>query len=125
MRMFVDTGRRASTTLPPPQELKVLLNPEECKVWSVECTLGGKLFYRNKGSFKKCFDIASVRFIDVYTDMQYASGFNVHADFDIITKDGRVIEISTWSRKLIVAARAWAETPDPRAALRAARRGYV
>lgn len=122
MKLFLDTGKSPSTKLPPSTELKQILNEDECKVWSVEMTLGGRLFYRNKGGFRRCYDIAEVRFIDSYTDRDFAPEWSVHADFDIITTDGRVIEVATWHRKIIEVALRYVSKPDPRAGVRAARR---
>lgn len=122
MKLFLDTGKAPSTTLPPSTELKQILNEDECGVWSVEITFGGRLYYRNKGSFRRSFEIAEVRFIDSYTDKTFAPEWSVHADFDIITTDGRVIEVATWHRKIIEAALRLTVKPDPRAGVRAARR---
>lgn len=122
MKMFLDTGKRAPTAMPPMDELKVILNPEECRVWSVELTLSGKLFYRKKGSLKRHYDIAEVRFISTQRYKDYAPEWSVQADFDIITSEGKVIEVSTWHRKIIESALNYVVTPDPRAGLRAARR---
>lgn len=122
MKLFLDTGRPQSTKLPPSMELKQILNEEECGVWSVEITFGGRLFYRNKGSMKRSYDIEYVRFIDSYTDRTFAPEWAVHADFDIVTTDGRVIEVATWHRKIIEAALRLTPQPDPRAGVRAARR---
>jgi hypothetical protein len=122
MKLFLDTGRPTSTTLPPCTELKQILNEDECQVWSVEITFGGRLFYRNKGSLKRSYEIAEVRFINSYVDKTFAPEWSVHADFDIITTDGRVIEVATWHRKIIEAALRLTVKPDPRAGVRAARR---
>lgn len=124
MRMFLDTGKAAPLAMPPMDELKVILNPDECRVWSVELTLTGKLFYRKNGSLKRHYDIAEIRFISTQRYKDYAPEWSVQADFDIITSEGKVIEVSTWHRKIIEAALNYVSRPDPRAALRAAR-GYA
>ncbi len=100
MKLFLNAGNAPSTKLPPADELKQIKNENDCRVWSVEITFTGKLFFRNKGSLKRCYDIAEVRFIDSYIDNRYAPEWSVHADFEIITYDGRIIEVSTWHRKI-------------------------
>lgn len=57
-----------------------------------------------------------------YTDRTFAPEWSVHADFDIITTDGRVIEVATWHRKIIEAALRLVVKSDPRAGVRALRR---
>ena len=104
MKLFLNAGKAPSKALPPSTELKQILNEDECKVWSVEITFGGRLYYRNKGSFRRSYEIAEVRFIDSYVDKSFAPEWSVHADFDIVTTDGRVIEVATWHRKIIEAA---------------------
>lgn len=122
MRLFLDTGKPTSTALPPCTELKQILNEDECQVWSVGITFGGRLYYRNKGRLKRSYAITEVRFIDSYTDKTFAPEWSVHADFDIITTDGRVIEVATWHRKIIEAALQLVVKPNYRAGVRAARR---
>ena len=104
MKLFVEPGKAPPTKLPPSDELKQILNEDECGVWSVEITFGGRLYYRNKGSLRRCYDVAEVRFIDSYVDKRFAPEWSVHADFEIVTTDGRVIRVATWHRKIIEAA---------------------
>lgn len=123
MRMLIDTGRKRPTAMPPCEELKQILNEEECGVWSVEITLRGRLFYRKKGSLRRHYDIQSVQFRDSYVERSYAPKWAVHADFDIITADGRVIEVSTWHKRIIESALELAPMPNPRGHIRIVGRG--
>ena len=105
----------------PWDGLKEILNPDECRVDSVEIYFG-KLYYVNRGSLRRRSDVEKVLFIDSYTDKTNAPGFQVHADFDVYLKDGRVIEVATWVEKIIEVALKYAPRTDPRAGLREARR---
>lgn len=120
MKLFLSPRDDNPTKLPWGEFLKIL-NEDECGVDSVEIYFG-KLYYVNRCSIRRRSDVEKVEFIDSYVDKTNARGFQVHADFDVYLKDGRVIEVSTWVEKIIKVALKYAPASDPRAGLREARR---
>ncbi len=120
MKLFLTPRESAPTKLPWGAFLEIL-NADECGVDGIEIYFG-KLYYVNRCSLRRRSDIEKGECIDSYVDKSYAPGFQVHADFDVYLKDGRVVEVSTWMEKIIEVALKYAPAADPRAAVREARR---
>lgn len=81
-----------------------ILNKDECLVASVSNTLFGDLCFRDRWAVFPIRQVEKVIFLRSSRRKEYEPNVAVEADFDIYTKDGRVIEVWSCDRAVLTAA---------------------
>lgn len=98
---FAELARAPMET---PKVATIVLNPEECGVKSVNRTLDGRLCYTEKFWGVSPDQIDHVNILRSSVRRNYMPYFAVEADFDVYTKDGRIINVWSCDSKLLKAA---------------------